>query len=290
MNSKEKDKWMLEKWLQLATNELAQTKKNFQAINEAKERAENELKQTGNVKLKATWEIDTLKRDVQMLEKSNIMLMNEIHMMKRWELNILNNTDPDELPEFDPNIVQENESKDPWVPKLNLTKIFHWREREYMASLLRKKGQEEVKESDSSHRLVADEPSSLQSVNKQHCFSGSTWNSRGTSFRKKQMLLNQRKEEIVNMLNTTFVDDPDAADSRQESSPGIINDTVDKKKEDSDFIGEWMWVQEQSKRLNPDGNSPDPAISENNRKDVSRGLMPVASFDHFDLDEKRQSL
>ena len=60
--------------------------------------------------------------------------------MKRRELNILNNTDPDEIPEYDPNMIESSEPLDPWVPKLNFTKIFHWREREYMASLLRKKG------------------------------------------------------------------------------------------------------------------------------------------------------
>ena len=104
---------MLEKRLKTATNEVASTKKSFAFMNEAKEKAEAEAKQTTKIKAKAAREIDELKRDVQILEKSNIMLMNEIHKMKRRELNILNNTDPDEIPEYDPNMIESSEPLDP---------------------------------------------------------------------------------------------------------------------------------------------------------------------------------
>ena len=47
------------------------------------------------------------------------------------------------------------------------------------------------------------------------------------------------------MLNNTFVDDPDASSPE----PQIV-DTLNQKDEDSEFIGEWIQVQEESKRLN----------------------------------------
>jgi hypothetical protein len=47
------------------------------------------------------------------------------------------------------------------------------------------------------------------------------------------------------MLNSTFVDDPDNNGSQDE----IICHTLDQQEDDSEFICDWIDVQEHSKRL-----------------------------------------
>lgn len=47
------------------------------------------------------------------------------------------------------------------------------------------------------------------------------------------------------MLNSTFVDEPDTSDERREAALNVK--TIDNKDEDSEFICEWIDVQEEPK-------------------------------------------
>ena len=101
---------------------------------------------------------------IEILTKSNTGLMDEIARMKKREMNLLNNTDPDEISSFGPMLAggSDGSTRDLPVPKLNLTKIMEWREKEYIASLMRKRLKSlEKEEEKETHRLVVDDPSSL---------------------------------------------------------------------------------------------------------------------------------
>jgi hypothetical protein len=75
---------------------------------------------------------------VNKLETSNIKLLNEITKMKKREMYILNGKDPDEISEYRLEMVEVEPRKQGKVPTLNFTKIDEWREKDYLASLLRK--------------------------------------------------------------------------------------------------------------------------------------------------------
>jgi len=53
------------------------------------------------------------------------------------------------------------------------------------------------------------------------------------------LILRQRKEEIINMLNSTFIDEPDTSDERREAIEEHTK-TVDKADQDSEFISDWI--------------------------------------------------
>lgn len=61
--------------------------------------------------------------------------------MKKREMYILNGQDPEEISSYHLEMMEvESKNDDWWVPKLNLQKIEEWREKDYLASLLWKKG------------------------------------------------------------------------------------------------------------------------------------------------------
>jgi len=125
--------------------------------------------------------------EISLLEASNAALIKEIQTMKKREQIILNNIDPEEISDFGAlfKASEADESEKATVPKLNLTKILEWWEREYIASLQRKKGQDLFENDESSHRLVADDPSSLCSANKKVMPSGSPTDSKATGHRER---------------------------------------------------------------------------------------------------------
>jgi len=64
--------------------------------------------------------------------------------MKKRELFILNGKDPDEISNFEFDTIKHSDRYPLKVPLLDLTQIEEWREKEYLASLLRKKGQDNI--------------------------------------------------------------------------------------------------------------------------------------------------
>jgi len=75
------------------------------------------------------------------------------------------------------------------------------------------------------------------------------------------------------MLNSTFVDEPDTSDERREAALNVK--TIDNKDEDSEFICEWIDVQEEPKWLILDE-------IESEKKWGKRRLVPAGSFPLFE--------
>lgn len=84
--------------------------------------------------------MEELDKEMKTLEKSNIKLLNEITRMKKREMYILNGEDPEEIEDYKLDFLEIDSRSEKWVPWLNLSKIEEWREKDYLTSLLRKKG------------------------------------------------------------------------------------------------------------------------------------------------------
>ena len=84
--------------------------------------------------------MEELDKEMKTLEKSNIKLLNEITWMKKREMYILNGEDPEEIEDYKLDFLEIDSRSEKWVPWLNLSKIEEWREKDYLTSLLRKKG------------------------------------------------------------------------------------------------------------------------------------------------------